>query len=552
MDTIWAQEPGFTVSYLERIMNATAADREAAINRFGDEPLPPILSIEGSTAKISITGPLSPTGPSHLARFFGFGGTGYADIIAAVREVKDNPAITKVIFPTNTPGGTVTMLDETRHEIAALAKDKEVIFENHGMIASAGMWLASAPKVKIIATSPTVETGSIGVKMVGYDVTEALKKIGYKKVTILSRNAPNKSAQLDTKKGMAESQRQADALERVFISRVAEGRGVSEQTVIDDFGKGGLLIAQDPDPDSPDALSVGMIDALIDGSLALQAEHEDDYGYYIKTAGPTAFKDFPIVDEKWDADAADKRIRKFFGITDKPNDDYRQAFFWFDSEDAGNFGAYKLPFVDVVDGELKAIAKGVSSADGAMSGARGQRVNIPNADRKRVQSHIDRYQAKWRRQKGGQGSASSTTQESKPMTLKELLADSPGAQSEYDAAIAAARTDGEEAGQKKVNARIEAAKPYLSADSKYPSSIIGLAAKVVAGDVDDSALVAAVAAYDATKESAASAAAEGETDDQGDTAAQQHAQGTTAGEIKTHEDYEATVAAARKSRGLEG
>ena len=138
------------------------------------------------------------------------------------------------------------------------------------------------------------------------------------------------------------------------------------------------------------------------------------------------------------------------------------------------------------------------------------------------------------------------------MALKELLAANPGAQAEHDAAIAAAQVQGEESGKKAVNARIEAAKPFLSSESKYPAAITSLATKVVSGEVDSSALVAAVAAFDATAESAASAEAEAEDKEKGDTSAQDHPQGSASGEIKTNEDYEANVAAARKARGLEG
>ena len=421
MDQIRAQEEGFAVRYLERIMNATAADRQAAVDRFGNDPLPQILSINGNIASISITGPLSPLGPSPLARYYGYGGTGYADIISAVREVKDNATITEVIFPTNTPGGLVTMLDETRHEIAELAKVKKVTFENHGMIASGGMWLAAVPGAKIIATSPTVETGSIGVKIVGYDATEALKEMGYKKIVILSRNAPNKAAGLDTEDGIAENQRQADAMERIFISRVANGRGVSEETVIKEFGKGGLLVAQDPDPARPDAISVGMIDSIATGIAVLQTEDIND--------------------------------------------------------------------------------------------------DAPEAQ-----------------------------QETKTMTLKELFAANPGAEAEHNALVSAAHMTGAEASQAKTDARIEAAKPFLSAESEYPQAITKLATKVVMGTVDSSALTAAVAAFDATKQNAESVAAAAEEVEE--TAAEEHSQGNAAGVTETNDDFEATVAAARKSRGL--
>lgn len=472
MHMILAQEPEFTIRYLERVENATVEEQRAAIDQFGNEPLPEILSVDGNTARISISGPLSPVGPSAIARFFGFGGTGYLGIINAVREVRDNLSITEVRFATNSPGGTVAMVDETRQAIAELAKTKRVIFENHGLVASAALWLASAGH-EIVAMAPTVETGSIGIRIFGFDYTAALKEHGIKKVVILSRNAPNKASGVDTKDGRDELQRQADAIERIFISRIAEGFGVSEQTVIDDFGKGGLLIARDPDSSKPDAISVGLVNRLAEGSdVTMFTAEGDDEG---KNAG-------------------------------------------------------------------------IKGADGAMSGARGQRAKI---DRQRIQGHTDRYKPELPRQKGGDSSASSSTEEDKPMTLKILLAENPGAQAEYDAAIKSAHEQGVTDGQAKIEARIESAKPFLSADSKYAKPIMALAAKVVAGESDPSALIAAVAAVDAMAESAASNEAAGESDRQGDINAQEHSQGSGAVVTETNEDFDAAVAAGRKSRGLE-
>jgi ClpP class serine protease len=444
---ILAQEPEFTVRYLERIENATAEEQQAAFDRFDDQSLPSILEIDGNVARISISGPLSPKGPSALGRFFGFGGTGYQDIINAVHEVLSDASITEVRFPANTPGGTVTMVDETRQAIAELAKVKRVVFENHGMIASAGIWLASAAH-EIVAMSPTVESGAIGVKIVGYDDTAALKEWGYKKVTILSRNAPNKAAGVDTKDGRNELQRQADAVERIFIARIAEGRGVTEQAVIDTFGKGGMLVAQDPDKDKPDAVSVGLIDRIAEGFEVAESVAED-------------------------------------------------------AED-----------------DLEVSNQQNSNPSGL-------------------------------KQKGAQGSANSSTQENKTMSLKSLLAENPDAQAEFDVAIKSAQETGASEGQTVIDARIEVAKPFMAADSKYPQAIRVLATQVMTGEADASALTAAVAAVDAVNESTASANAGSESEEQGDTSAQEHTQGRGKGVTETNEDFDASVSSARESRGLE-
>jgi hypothetical protein len=162
----------------------------------------------------------------------------------------------------DTPGGEVQGVDAVYERVAALAQRKRVTAENHGLLASAGYWIASAAN-EIVAMSPTVETGSIGVVILGYDTSDIEKRIGFKRVKIISRNAPNKAPELASEEGRAVLQEKADAIERVFISRVAQGRGVSEEKVTSDFGRGDVLIACDPDKNKPDAMRVGLVDRVI-------------------------------------------------------------------------------------------------------------------------------------------------------------------------------------------------------------------------------------------------------------------------------------------------
>lgn len=261
---LYALQKDFATLYLEAIENASAEDRAAAILAFGDEPLPSIIGrTEGSNeATIKIIGPLSPDGPSPLARFFGFGGTGYKEIIEAANSLKDDPSIDTVTLVMNTPGGMINGMDQASQAIKSLATKKNVPAENHGMIASAGYYLATSA-TKIIAKSPIATIGSIGVIKAGYDFTDALSRNGIKKIKIISSNAPNKQADPATPQGLKVHQNEVDAMERVFIRKVAEGRNTTDQDVIANFGKGGMLISQDPDANEPDALKVGMIDSVV-------------------------------------------------------------------------------------------------------------------------------------------------------------------------------------------------------------------------------------------------------------------------------------------------
>ena len=109
----------------------------------------------------------------------------------------------------------------------------------------------------------------------------------------------------------------------------------------------------------------------------------------------TAFQDLPLADRdrEWDADAAESRVRAWANAEDEPNEKYRDAHVWYDSEKKGNFTAYKLLIADVVDGRLVAVPRGIMAAAAVMQGSRGG-VDLPRDDVDRVKSHLAKYYAK--------------------------------------------------------------------------------------------------------------------------------------------------------------
>jgi hypothetical protein len=109
----------------------------------------------------------------------------------------------------------------------------------------------------------------------------------------------------------------------------------------------------------------------------------------------TAFQDLPLADRdrKWDGDAAEKRVRKWAGALDRPNEKYRDAHVWYDSAKKDNFTAYKLLIADVIDGTLKAVPRGVMAAGAIVDGARGG-INLPEKDVDRVKRHLAKYYKK--------------------------------------------------------------------------------------------------------------------------------------------------------------
>jgi hypothetical protein len=109
----------------------------------------------------------------------------------------------------------------------------------------------------------------------------------------------------------------------------------------------------------------------------------------------TAFQDLPLADRdrEWDGAAAEKRVRKWAGAEDAPNQKYRDAHVWYDADKKQNFTAYKLLVGDVIDGRLTAVPRGVMAAAAVMQGSRGG-VDLPEGDIDRVRSHLAKYYKK--------------------------------------------------------------------------------------------------------------------------------------------------------------
>ncbi|CVD60342.1 Protease 4 [Serratia marcescens] len=90
------------------------------------------------------------------------GNVGGDTTAAELRQARLDPAIKAVVFRVNSPGGSVSVSEVIRSELAAVrAAGKPVVVSMGGMAASGGYWV-STPADYIIA-SPSTLTGSIGI-----------------------------------------------------------------------------------------------------------------------------------------------------------------------------------------------------------------------------------------------------------------------------------------------------------------------------------------------------------------------------------------------------
>lgn len=114
-------------------------------------------------------------------------------------------------------------------------------------------------------------------------------------------------------------------------------------------------------------------------------------------------------EREWNSSAAKTRIARWASSDGSGEKDeinwrrYARAFLYrapqddSESDDGPDFGDFKLPFADVVDGELRAVYRGVASAAAALRGARGGVQGIPSDERDRIRRKLSRLYEKARK-----------------------------------------------------------------------------------------------------------------------------------------------------------
>jgi ClpP class serine protease len=203
-----------------------------------------VLVTSGDSATISITGVMT-SRPSMMAYYFGGGNTLYGDLAAAINTVEMDPNIKSVDFIVNSGGGEAQPAVDLGDMIAGMKKPTRALVQT---AASAAYWAASQADT-IVALSRASRVGSIGAATVAY------KPSAQYSIDVASTNAPNKRPNPETEEGLAVIRAELDEFHDLFATAVAVGRDKSIETVNNDFGRGGTMLAQK-------ALEAGMIDSI--------------------------------------------------------------------------------------------------------------------------------------------------------------------------------------------------------------------------------------------------------------------------------------------------
>lgn len=171
------------------------------------------------------------------------------DMLTADDTVKN------IVVLINSPGGMVTGLPEAADAMFRARQTKTVTAVVDPLAASAAYWIAS--QATEITCIPSGDVGSIGVRSMHMDCSEAMAQMGVKVTQIASGDFKTEGNMFEplSEATKAYYQAESDAIYAQFIGAVARGRETTPTNVKANFGKGRVIRATD-------AKKLGMIDRL--------------------------------------------------------------------------------------------------------------------------------------------------------------------------------------------------------------------------------------------------------------------------------------------------
>jgi len=214
--------------------------------------LPSMLDVQDGVGVIDIQGSMIP-GSAGFMRIFGM--TGYMDIQEALLQAVADKSVHSILLNIDSGGGAVAGVSDAAKLIADVNKVKPVVTYTGGTMASAALWLGSSA-AKMFA-GDTAETGSLGILMVHASRARQLANDGVD-VTVIragkDKALMNPYEKL-SEKALADAQDKANALYDIFLSHVAESRGMSMVAADSAFGQGRTFIGKQ-------GVQAGLIDQI--------------------------------------------------------------------------------------------------------------------------------------------------------------------------------------------------------------------------------------------------------------------------------------------------
>jgi protease-4 len=174
-------------------------------------------------------------------------------LAAELRSLRLDPSVEAVVLRIDSPGGSAAASEVILREVQLLREAGTPVVASMGSVAASGGYWIACQADRILA-QPTTITGSIGVFGMFPNLAGLLDKVGVNVVAVqtgphadlMSLARPKSEAELEL------LQEYVDEIYRGFLTRVAAGRGISEEEV-DAIGEGRVWTGRQ-------ALELGLID----------------------------------------------------------------------------------------------------------------------------------------------------------------------------------------------------------------------------------------------------------------------------------------------------
>ena len=228
----------YELGLIDTLLDESAADslllhrdgrRYTAYNlqHYADDPSGP--PVGDHIALVVASGAIVP-GKSRETPFQG-SELGSETVIAALREARTRASVKAVVLRVDSPGGSADASDDIWQEVRRVRAVKPVVVSMSDYAASGGYYIACGADV--IVAQPATLTGSIGVFGGKLNILGLYRKLGLNIESVSrGRHAQMLSPFRDFTPEEAERyQVQLDDFYRVFLGRVAEGRGMTPGAV---------------------------------------------------------------------------------------------------------------------------------------------------------------------------------------------------------------------------------------------------------------------------------------------------------------------------------
>lgn len=210
--------------------------------------------VAGGIAVLPLYGVITQRG-NQVDNISGPGSCSTQQFSQSLRAALADPAVGQILIDIDSPGGSVTGTPELFTEIFNSRGKKNIIGVANSLAASAAYWIGSA--CSELYCTPSGEVGSIGVYCQHVDESQALEAAGLVVSTISAGTYKTELAsnQPLSPEARAAVQKSINTYYDQFIAAVARGRGVPVAKVVNGFGQGRCLTAND-------ALAAGMINGV--------------------------------------------------------------------------------------------------------------------------------------------------------------------------------------------------------------------------------------------------------------------------------------------------